>query len=393
MEFRPLADDAEVERAWQMLCRSFGWRVADIDRFRDAVDLERTRVAVVGDEVVAFSRARRFGQFFGGRSVPLAGLSHVGVAPEHRGRGLGAGVTAAHFDAMRDGGEVLAGLYPASTGLYRSVGFGLGGVWGRRAVATRSLRMLPRADDVAVRRGSLDDVPAVKRGYRRVAPLFDGWLDREAVWWRRVLEDGFDDHHVYVVDGRGGELAGYVLFDQRQMPSGWGHTVIVHEVVYERPEVGAALWRLLGAMSSQAETAELLGPPEHPLLLVLPEQDLQPVSELRWMTRIVDLTGAMAARGFRPGVTVAVDLEVSDASCPWNAGRWRLTVEAGAGRAAPGGSGDVRLGVGALSSLYTGYATAAGLRGAGLLAGGSEATDSALDAAFAGPTPWCVDFY
>ena len=212
MEFRPLTDDGEVERAWRMLCRSFAWPVAEIDRLRLGLALDRTRAAVVEGEVLAFSRTRPFGQFFGGRSVPIAGVSHVGVAPEHRGKGLGAGVTAAHFDAMRAGGEVLAGLYPASTALYRSIGFGLGGVWGRRQVPTRSLRALPPVPGVTVRRASAGDVAAVKRCYRRVAPGCDGWLDRDQVWWRRVLEDGFDDHHLYVVDGDA-DVTGYLLYD------------------------------------------------------------------------------------------------------------------------------------------------------------------------------------
>ena len=168
---------------------------------------------------------------------------------------------------------------------------------------------------------------------------------------------------------------------------------MVREVVAESPPVASALWRLLGAMSSQAETTELIGPPEHPLLLVLPEQDLRPVSELRWMIRLVDVAGAVAARGFRPGVTATVDLDVADDRCPWNAGRWRLAVDGGVGVADNGGTGDVRLGIGALSSLYAGYATAGRLRAAGLLSGGSSHTDTALDAAFAGPTPWCPDFY
>lgn len=294
---------------------------------------------------------------------------------------------------MRASGEVLAGLYPASTALYRSIGFELGGVWSRRRLPARSLRLLPPAPRVSVRRASAADLPAVKDCYRRVAPSCDGWLDRDAVWWQRVVEDGFDDHHVYAVDAGGGGLAGYLVYDQRQTADGWGHTVAVREVVAEAPEVASALWRLLGSMSSQVETVELVGPPEHPLLLVLAEQDLQPISELRWMIRIVDLPGAMVARGFRAGVAVAVDLEVSDERCPWNGGRWRLTVEDGVGRAEGGGTGEVRVGIGGLSSLYAGYATAGRLRAAGRLAGGSGATDSALDAAFAGPTPWCPDFY
>ena len=111
------------------------------------------------------------------------------------------------------------------------------------------------------------------------------------------------------------------------------------------------------------------------------------------MLRLVDLPGAVRARGYRTGVRMEVDLEVDDPRCAWNQGRWRLTVEGGEGRAEPGGGGDVRLGIGALSCLFAGYATAGTLRAAGLLRGGSAAADASLDAAFAGPTPWTLDFY
>jgi len=57
----------------------------------------------------------------------------------------------------------------------------------------------------------------------------------------------------------------------------------------------------------------------------------------------------------------------------------------------PGGRGGPALAIGAFSSLYTGWASAEMLRRAGKLEGGNDAQRAALDAAFAGPTPWMVD--
>ncbi len=51
----------------------------------------------------------------------------------------------------------------------------------------------------------------------------------------------------------------------------------------------------------------------------------------------------------------------------------------------------MQLDVGSLSSLYTGWATTAALERAGLISGGSSEERAALDAAFAGPTPWLLD--
>src|SRR3954447_9380989 len=205
MEVREPTED-DLVSAWHMLTRSFNWPRTDEEKWISSIGpLERCRVAVTdaaGDrEVAAFSRVRPFGQFFGGRSVPMAGYSPVGVAPEFRGRGLGSIVTADHFPVLRERGEVLAGLMPATTKLYRGVGFELGAVWTNRALPIRSLQMLPPQPGVVVRRATLDDVPAIEACYSRHARLQPGWLDRPDVWWKRILVDAWDERHIYVVDG------------------------------------------------------------------------------------------------------------------------------------------------------------------------------------------------
>jgi predicted acetyltransferase len=155
-----------------------------------------------------------------------------------------------------------------------------------------------------------------------------------------------------------------------------------------------ALWHLIGSSSSIAPKTNIVGPPEHPLLFSLAEQEyLEAKIEWRWMTRVVDAPGAIAARGFAPGLCGSVDLRVVDQQCDWNDGRWRFVVDDGDARLEHGGAGDVELGIAALSALYTGYVPARTLAAAGRLHGGTERAIALLDAAFAGPTPWMPDFY
>jgi predicted acetyltransferase len=111
------------------------------------------------------------------------------------------------------------------------------------------------------------------------------------------------------------------------------------------------------------------------------------------MARIIDAPGAIAARGYAPGLRGAVDVRLVDRQCDWNDRGWRLTVEDGEGRLEPGGDGAIEVSVGAFSSLYTGYASTHTLASAGLLRGGTPAERAVLDAAFAGPVPWMPDFY
>lgn len=360
---------------------------------------DRCLAVFVGDDVAAWAQVRPFGQFFGGRSVPMGGYSPVVATPEYRGRGFGSLITAAHFPLLRERGEILAGLYPAQTQLYRGTGFEIAGVFTHQELPTRSLhRLRPRAD-VRVRTPTLDDLPAIKDCYRRFASTHDGWLDRPDVWWDRrlVVAEKFAEQHLFVVDaasgsGADGQLAGYVRFSQRRARP-FGYTIEVHELCADDPDVAIALWRLLGTSSTQAELVRVAGSTEHPLLLHLVDQDLKSRAEIRWMLRLVDAAGAIAARGFPRAVRASVDLDVVDRHCDWNNGSWRLVVADGEGRLERGGSRDVSLSINAFASLYSGYATASALRQNGLISSGSASDLADLTAMFAGPTPSIADFY
>jgi predicted acetyltransferase len=293
---------------------------------------------------------------------------------------------------MRERGEVISGLYPASTRLYRGVGFELAGAWGAYTVPTRSLQMLRPEPGVATRTGTRDDIPAIKDSYRRVAQQRPGWLDRPEVWWERLLEN-WDEQYVYVVDGPDGAVDAYLRYTHRSRGAQWGYTIVVAELVADRPDLTIALWRLVGTSSTQAEEAALNGPPENPLLLLLPEQDIEQKVALRWMLRVIDAPGAVAARGYPTSVAMQADIEIDDRHCDWNVGRWRLSVGDGDGRLDRGGDGTFRMTVNAFSSLYAGYSSVRMLAEAGALTGGTPDARDALSAAFAGPTPWSVDFY
>jgi len=96
----------------------------------------------------------------------------------------------------------------------------------------------------------------------------------------------------------------------------------------------------------------------------------------------------------------SVELAVEDPTVPENAGVYRVRFAGGratvegpeAPRAGPGGS-VASITIGGLASLFTSYATTATLVGAGLLRGATVATMTILDQAFAGPSPWMLDFF
>ncbi len=88
-------------------------------------------------------------------------------------------------------------------------------------------------------------------------------------------------------------------------------------------------------------------------------------------------------------------LEVDDALCPWNAGRWRLTTDGGGAACEPtGADADLAIGAVDLGAAYLGGPALAALAAAGrvreLRAGALERTS----VAFRGVRePWCPEIF
>jgi predicted acetyltransferase len=346
--------------------------------------------------VAAASHIRPFRQWFGGRAVPLAGYSPVAVLPEHRGKGWGRAVTAGQLPDLHERGEVIAGLFPASVELYRRVGFELAGSYVMRRIPAAHLAAISAAGGVRVRRGTQEDVAAVHRCYERLAPRADGAVSRTPSWWARRLPPDLVDTVLYVVDhpDQPGELQGYGSYRHGKAAFPHDYSVVVSEVRAADGDALRALWRVIGSSGSQAPEVEVIGPADDELFLLLGAGDPLAVrSEIRWMLRLVDAAGAVAARGWRPGLRGRVDLEIADEHAPWNAGAWRLEVDDGRAHLAPGGAGTVQVGIGALSSWWAGYARGRTLAATGLLRTADETALATFDALGATSPPTLVDFY
>ncbi len=389
------ADD--LDGIWDVFRLGFGGKEADRNEWNDGLDPARALVAT-GDqgEVAAASHIRRFEQWFGGRSVPLAGFSPVAVLPQYRARGLGKAVTAGQYPDLRERGEVISGLFPASVELYRSVGFELAGSYVHRRIPAALFSTLRPDVSVRVRRGNPADVAAVHRCYQRLAHRTDGAVTRTARWWARRLPPNLADTNLFVVDHptEPGELDGYASYRHGKAIPPYDYSVVVSEVQAMRSETLRALWRVVGSSGSQAPHVEVIGPADDLLFLLLGGADPVSVrSEIRWMVRLIDAPGAVAARGWNPAAAGRVHLEVQDEHAPWNEGRWILELEGGEGRLTPGGDGTVELGIGALSSWWSGYASARTLSLTGHLRTADPLALATLNGLGTSSAPTLVDFY
>jgi predicted acetyltransferase len=111
------------------------------------------------------------------------------------------------------------------------------------------------------------------------------------------------------------------------------------------------------------------------------------VEDWPWMVRILDIPGAVAARGWPAGLSLEVDLRVSPPTHvpdDLTGGDWVLRVTDGSATCAPGGTGAVEVASTDLAALYSGHLDPAQLVTEGRLPGADESQVSGLRAAFAG---------
>jgi predicted acetyltransferase len=392
-EIRLLTED-DLEQAFRLDREVFNLPAERRDRWVRSSQPERKHGAFANGRLVGATHALSFGQYFGSRSVPMGGVGDVAVAPEQRGKGLARRLMTEALLAMRDRGEVISALFPATTSLYRRVGYELAGAAVWHQISPRAIDHLRGSTSLETHRIEKDDDPAgIRRCYGRVAPGINGWLQRNDRRWRNLWDTWHDGHFVYACANPDGEIESYLVYRHEPTPPGTqgDYALRVEQIVAATPEGLRAAWWTLASSASLVEAITFAASPEDAFLLLMPEQRSSVRAQVRWMLRIVDAPGAISARGYPPSLQVEVPFAVEDPLLDDNTGTWTLRVADGAGRLEPGGEGGPRLGIGALASLYTGWASSGTLARAGLLEGGSPEQLRALDAAFAGPTPWMME--
>ena len=287
----------------------------------------------------------------------------------------------------------MSALHPATTAFYRRLGWELAGDYSVSTFPIRSLGALAPGEPERLRSGGPDDLPMLREIYARAAIDHAGWIDRPEWFWDPAYQRSVAGYSVLVCDAADGDgIDGFALYEQTPATTMFGYGLEVTELVALDATAEVTLWRAIGSFAAQVETVTVVGATGALLPFLLPEQDLRIAEANAWMIRLVDAPGAIAARGYEPAVSAAVHLELRDPIASWNNGRFVLEVTDGVGTLRPGGTGEVEIGVHALSAIYTGYTSALDLASIGALHGPVEPC-RALDAIFAGPRPSMIEFF
>ena len=395
MELRPATRD-EMDDFGRAVMSAFHRELTDEDRRHyERIDEPERSLAWFDDgRIVAATGIYSRQVTVPGGVVPCAAVTAVGVVPTHRRRGLLTEMMRRQLEDVRAAGEPVAALWASEGGIYGRFGYGIAARIGRLTARRPVARLAaPPPPGDPLRAGPAGDhVEAMRAVYERVRRERPGMLDRPGPWWDHRLYDPESQRHgaqplraVLVPDG----YAIYAVRADRDEdgPSG---EVAIRELVAATPAARALLWAFLLDQDLTRTISWALAPPDEPLWLMLTDPDAVRVglASALW-ARLVDVAAALGARTYASDPDVV--LEVADAFCPWNTGRYRL---AGGGCERTEAEPDLALDASALGAAYLGGTTLRELAAAGRVA---ELRPGALarasDAFRSDVAPWCPEVF
>jgi predicted acetyltransferase len=329
----------------------------------------------------------------------MAGVTAVGVQPTHRRRGILTQMMRKQLDDVRDRGEPVAGLWASESSIYGRFGYGMAASvaelvmerkrsnFARPHQPSGRLRLVEKDE-------ALKELPAV---FDRVLPSRPGMWARTETWWRHTLADlerwrDGASALFFVLHESSHGIDGYAMY--RVKRGEWNdslpdHTVKIRELMAETREAYADLWRFLFDIDLDERVEAWPRPVDEPLLWMLaePRRLVTRTNDGLWL-RVVDIPGALDGR--RYSVSDRLVLEVRDAFCPWNEGRYELEAGPDGAECRPSDrEPDVVLGAADLGAAILGGVRFSVLHRADRVEGDPSALRRA-DQMFAwDPLPWC----
>ena len=391
----------EFDGWWDHLVRAFGAGSTPAEERaldRSLTEFERSLAVWDGSELVGTAGAFRFRMTVpGGAVLPTAGITMVSVAATHRRRGVLTSMMRRQLDDVREWGEPLAALTASEPAIYGRFGYGAATFQLQAEIDTSRVTLdvpagtgdvrLRYADPAAV----LDACEAV---YAELVPLRPGMLARQPGWERAGLLDPEGERDgasalQCVVAERDGKVTGYARFRTKLgwSPSGHDGTVSLEDLAALDPASDAALWRFLFGIDLMSKLT-VRGRPVDDAWQYQVSDIRRCLTRVRDMgyVRLVDVGAALAARTYQTPVDVV--LEVADAFCPWNAGRWRLTGDAkGASCERTTDAAELTLTVRELGAAYLGGVSLGSLARAGRVGELRPGALAEASVAFGSPVP------
>jgi GNAT superfamily N-acetyltransferase len=321
------------------------------------------------------------GEDAGPRQVPCAGLTWVGVHPDHRRRGVLTAMLRHHFEQVHaDPGTHVSALHASEPAIYGRHGYGLASLELVVSLSRGATLTAPGLDEAAAtittRMATVTD-PGVPERMRECHLAYAelGSVVGSIEYYQRVCQQlpenlrGKEPARVLFAR-RDGRDVGFTYFRRNDK---WEHS---------RPAASLEAWSVVGEPATRLALLRRLvdfdlvstvkvgtvGADDALLLWAGGPRATSGIetNDSLWI-RLVDLPEALTDRAWSAPCDVVLD--VADRAAPWNEGRWQIHADA-SGTATverTTADADVRLPVEALGSAYLGGASLLDLARAGLI--------------------------
>ncbi|MGH2729224.1 MAG: GNAT family N-acetyltransferase, partial [Actinomycetota bacterium] len=340
-----------------------------------------------------------------GAELPAAGVTIVGVLPSHRRRGILTQMMRRQLDDIRAKREPIAILWASEGSIYGRFGYGVATISATisadrdRAVFAEAVEPEGRVRIVTLGE-ALKTLPDIYEKARAVTP---GMYTRSDLWWEahtladpeHEREGGGPMFRALWEDG--GRAEAYALY---RVHSEWGFDgvpkgkVVVLEAIANSVAATREIWRFLFGIDLVTRIQAWIRPPDDPLFLMMaePRRLRATLGDGLWL-RIVDIIGALQGRTYARNGSIVLD--VKDAMCPWNEGRWRLEGgPSGASLTPASDPPELALDIRELGSAYLGGISFGRMLDAGRIDEVVAGAAARADALFAvDRAPWCPEIF
>jgi len=393
IDYGTIHEDEWAEH-FTLLSQAFNGPVKE-ERPHPYLSADKVVVARSGGALVGAAAVADFGQVFEANVLPMGGVTGVAVAPHATGRGVARQLMTDLLHRMIEMGHVVSLLSPSTSRLYRSVGYETANTWMWRALPLDALRSdVPDGITVEVAGTEVfDDLRPLPEAHARRS---HGWLIRDEGLWSRkkwMAENSETHLRIWVAKRDGVPVAVGSVRNKADSNVAFAEYDFQFHDVFGEPDGLTAIAATLRTQSTMAGYLHTtLGPADLPALIDRPE-----VAEVRMqdpmMGRIVDLSAAVPMRG-GGRFDGAIHLRVHDPLLPRNDGAFVIEWSGGELGVTAGGDGTIDVGVGDLSSMFSGYQAPISLAAHGRLGpSAGDADVQRLGRWLACPTPVVTDAF
>jgi len=371
---------------------------AEVERERTMAEPDRCLAAFDGPQVVGTAAAFTMPMTCPGGQLEVGFLTNVGVLPTHRRRGINTQLMRRQLDDAHDRGEPVSILFASEGGIYGRYGFGLGTIglvieletsrsaFVRGYESSGSMHLIDREEAVkailAINGSTRSDRPGMiqldERRLRYVLGHEHGnEKERPTFFAVHEADDGVDGFVAYKI--------------KHDWPQGYSRSVLdVRDLQATNASAYADLWRFVLDVDLIERVEGWSRPLDEPLVHLVrePRRLHARMIDNLWV-RLVDVAAALRARRYAADGRLV--LQVADAFCPWNEGRYELEVSSGVASVARGAGGpaDLACTVNEVGAAYLGGTTFRQLRDAGRVRELADGASARADALFGwDPAPW-----